>query len=73
MNYLAQQVPAVSVCHFSLDGTGRPRSRARTMDDRQYLYLPTQAVNGGSIYVRLSEQFAGLGARATILLVIVII
>lgn len=50
-NYLAQQVPQVGICHFSLDGTGWPRSRARTMDDRQYLYLPTQAVNGGSICV----------------------
>jgi hypothetical protein len=50
-SYLAQQVPHAGVCHFSLDGTGWPRSRARTMDDRQYLYLPTQAVNGGSICV----------------------
>jgi hypothetical protein len=50
-SYLAQQVPQVGICHFSLDGTGWPRSRAHTMDDRQYLYLPTQAVNGGSIYV----------------------
>lgn len=50
-SYLAQQVPQAALCHFSLDGTGWPRSRARTMDDRQYLYLPTQAVNGGSICV----------------------
>jgi hypothetical protein len=50
-SYLAQQVPQAGICHFSLDGTGWPRSRARTMDDRQYLYLPTQAVNGGSICV----------------------
>lgn len=50
-SYLAQQVPAARVCHFALDGTGWPRSRARTLDDRQYLYLPTQAVNGGSICV----------------------
>jgi hypothetical protein len=50
-SYLAQQVLQTGVCHFSLDGTGWPRSRARTMDDRQYLYLPTQAVNGGSICV----------------------
>jgi hypothetical protein len=51
VGYLAQQVPQAGICHFSLDGTGWPRSRARTMDDRQYLYLPTQAVNGGSICV----------------------
>jgi hypothetical protein len=50
-SYLAQQVPQAGICHFSLDGTGWPRSRARTMDDRQYIYLPTQAVNGGSICV----------------------
>lgn len=50
-SYLAQQVPQAALCHFSLDGTGWPRTRARTMDDRQYLYLPTQAVNGGSICV----------------------
>ena len=50
-SYLAQQVPQAAICHFSLDGTGWPRPRARTMDDRQYLYLPTQAVNGGSICV----------------------
>ena len=50
-SYLAQQVPQAGICHYALDGTGWPRSRARTMDDRQYLYLPTQAVNGGSICV----------------------
>ena len=50
-NYLAQEVPQEGVCHFSLDGTGWPRLRARTMDDRQYIYLPTQAVDGGSICV----------------------
>jgi len=50
-NYLAREVPQEGVCHFSLDGTGWPRLRARTMDDRQYIYLPTQAVDGGSICV----------------------
>jgi hypothetical protein len=50
-SYLAQQVPQEGICHFSLDGTGWPRSRARTMDDRQYIYLPTQAIDGGSICV----------------------
>lgn len=50
-NYLAQEVPQEGVCHFSLDGTGWPRLRARTMDDRQYIYLPTQAIDGGSICV----------------------
>jgi hypothetical protein len=50
-SYLAGQVLQEGVCHFSLDGTGWPRLRARTMDDRQYIYLPTQAVDGGSICV----------------------
>lgn len=50
-NYLAQQALQEGICHFSLDGTGWPRLRARTMDDRQYIYLPTQAVDGGSICV----------------------
>jgi len=50
-SYLAQQVPQEGLCHYSLDGTGWPRLRARTMDDRQYIYLPTQAVDGGSICV----------------------
>ena len=50
-SYLAQQVSPTGISNFSLDGTGWPRPRARTLDDRQYLYLPTQAVNGGSICV----------------------
>jgi hypothetical protein len=50
-SYLVQQVPQAGSCHYALDGTGWPRSRARTMDDRQYLYLPTQTVNGCSICV----------------------
>jgi hypothetical protein len=49
--YLAQQVPQESVQYFSLDGSTWPRPRARTMDDRQYVYSPTAAVNGGSICI----------------------
>jgi hypothetical protein len=49
--YLARQVPQAGISHFSLDGTGWPRGRARTMDDRQYIYLPTKAVDGGSICI----------------------
>ena len=49
--YLARQVPCTGVQFFSLDGTTWPRPRARTLDDRQYVYHPTQAVNGGSVCV----------------------
>ncbi len=49
--HLARQVPPAEVQYFSLDGTAWPRPRARTMDDRQYVYLPTAAVNGSSICV----------------------
>jgi len=49
--YLAEQVPQKGIQYFSLDGTAWPRPRARTMDDRQYVYHPTPAVNGGSICI----------------------
>jgi hypothetical protein len=49
--YLAEQVPQEGVQYYSLDGSAWPRPRARTMDDRQYVYHPTAAVNGGSICV----------------------
>jgi hypothetical protein len=49
--YLTQHVPSTGIQYFSLDGTAWPRPRARTMDDRQYVYHPTPAVKGGSICV----------------------
>ena len=49
--YLAQQVPQQGIQHFALDGTAWPRPRARTMEDRQYVYHPTPAVNGGSVCI----------------------
>ena len=48
-HYLAQQVPHEGIQYYSLDGSAWPRPRARTMDDRQYVYNPTAAVNGGSV------------------------
>jgi hypothetical protein len=48
---LSKIVPQEGVRFYTLDGTGWPRPRARTMDDRQYVYLPTSAVNGGSVCV----------------------
>ncbi|MFC1879368.1 transposase [Chloroflexota bacterium] len=49
--YLSEMVPQDGVRYYALDGTGWPRPRARTMDDRQYVYLPTSAINGGSVCV----------------------
>jgi len=50
-SFLAQQVPRKGLQYFSLDGTAWPRPRARTLDDRQYVYHPTAAVNGGSVCI----------------------
>jgi len=50
-HFLAQQVPDEGICIFALDGSAWPRPRARTMEDRQYVYHPTAAVNGGSVFV----------------------
>lgn len=36
---------------FSLDGTAWPHPAARTLADRQYVFSPTPAVDGGSIVV----------------------
>ncbi len=49
--HLAQQVPQEGIQYFSLDGSSWPRPRARTMDDRQYVYHPTAAINGGSVCI----------------------
>ena len=49
--HLAQQVPQEGIQYFSLDGSAWPRPRARTMDDRQYVYHPTAAVKGGSVCI----------------------
>jgi len=48
---LAQQIPQAGVQYYALDGSAWPRPGARTMDDRQYVYHPTPAVNGGSICI----------------------
>lgn len=49
--YLNQQVPQAEITYYALDGTAWPHSAARTMEDRQYVYSPTKAVDGGSIVV----------------------
>ena len=50
-DHLAQQVPRQGIQFFSLDSTAWPRPRALTMDERQYVYHPTPAVNGGSVCI----------------------
>jgi len=50
-NYLAQQVPQTGIQTYALDGTAWVRSRARTMEDRQYVYHPSTAINGGSVFI----------------------
>jgi hypothetical protein len=49
--HLAQQVPKDGIQYYSLDGSAWARPRARTMDDRQYVYHPTAAINGGSVCI----------------------
>jgi hypothetical protein len=50
-SYFMQQIPSEGVQMFSLDGTAWPHPAARVLADRQYVYSPTAAVNGGSIVV----------------------
>ena len=50
--YLIQQLPTTpSIQVFALDGTAWPSPSAATLPDRQYVYSPTKAVNGGSVVV----------------------
>jgi hypothetical protein len=49
--YFVQQIPATGVQIYALDGTAWAHPEARAMSDRQYVYSPTKAVNGGSIVV----------------------
>lgn len=48
---LLQHVPPRGTAVFALDGSAWPRPQAPSLADRQYVYSPTQAVNGGSIVV----------------------
>jgi hypothetical protein len=49
--YLAQQVPQQGICYFALDGSPWPRPRAKTLDDRQYVFQASSDVNGGTIAI----------------------
>jgi len=49
--FLTQQVPGQGIQVFALDGTAWPRPEARTAPDRQYVYHPGRAVNGGTVVI----------------------
>jgi hypothetical protein len=49
--HLAQRVPQEGIQYYSLDSSAWARPRARRMDDRQYVYHPTAAINGGSVCI----------------------
>ena len=49
--HFIQQIPTKKPQLFSLDGTAWPHPAARTLADRQYVFSPTPAVDGGSIVV----------------------
>ena len=49
--FLAQLVPNRGICFFALDGSPWPRPRARTLDDRQYVFQASSDVNGGTIAI----------------------
>jgi len=48
-SFLAQQVSQQGVQYYALDGTSWLRPQAETLADRQYVYHPSTAVNGGTI------------------------
>jgi hypothetical protein len=50
-HYLAQHVPSKAILVFALDGTNWPRPDAPTLPDRQYIYQPSAAVEGGAVVV----------------------
>ena len=49
--YFAQHIPTTGVQVYPLDGTAWAHPEAKAMSDRQYVYSPTIAVDGGSIVV----------------------
>ena len=49
--YLAQQVPSRGICIFALDGSPWPRPRAKTLEDRQYVFQASSDVNGGTVAI----------------------
>ena len=50
-SHFVQQIPVTGVHIYPLDGTAWAHPGAKAMLDRQYVYSPTIAVDGGSIVV----------------------
>jgi hypothetical protein len=48
---LGKQVPSAGICIFPLDGSPWQRPRAKTLEDRQYVYQASTDVNGGTVTV----------------------
>ena len=49
--FLGTQVPSKGICVFPLDGSPWQRPRARTLEDRQYVYQASTDVNGGTVTI----------------------
>jgi hypothetical protein len=48
---LAQRAPKTGTCVFALDGSPWPRPRARTLEDRQFVFQASSDVNGGTVTI----------------------
>jgi hypothetical protein len=48
---LVRQLPQQGICVFPLDGSSWPRPRAQVLEDRQYVYQASSAVNGGTVTI----------------------
>jgi len=48
-SFLGEQVPSVGICVFPLDGSHWQRPRAKTLEDRQYVYQASTDVNEGTV------------------------
>jgi hypothetical protein len=49
--YLAQRIQQTGICVFALDGSPWPRPRARTLEDRQFVFQASSDVNGGTVTI----------------------
>jgi hypothetical protein len=49
--FLARQVPQRGICIFPRNNSSWPRPRSRVLDDRQFVYQASSAVNGRSVTV----------------------
>ena len=54
---LVRQLPQQGICVFPLDGSSWPRPRAQVLEDRQYVYRASSAVNGGTVTIGYSYSW----------------